>query len=158
MAASDLALAEEVRALFMERGLRLSVAESVTGGRIASLLTSAPGASGYLHSSVVCYSPKSKQSYLGLDPSLLPDLISEETASALARGALEATGADVALSATGNAGPVAMEEKPVGLVCVGVAMKERISVRMLELKGSREEIQSAAAREALEFMLDEMRT
>ena len=85
MAASDLALAEEVRDLFIKRGLKLSVAESVTGGRIATLLTKAPGASGYLHSSVVCYSPESKQSSLGLDPSLLEDLVSEETAMPGAR-------------------------------------------------------------------------
>ena len=50
-----------------------------------------------------------------------------------------------------------MEGKPVGIVCVAVAMEGRISVSMLELKGSREEIQSAAAREAVEFMVEEMR-
>ncbi len=156
MEADDLAIADRVRDLFTDRSLTLCVAESITGGMIASFLTSASGASEYFHSSVVSYSPEAKQRFLGVDPNLPEGLVSGECARAMAEGALRATGADVALASTGNAGPDALEGKPVGLVFAAVATKDKTFAIKLELKGDRNEIRGAATRAALEFLAREV--
>ncbi len=152
----ELTIAERVRDLFTGKRMTLCVAESITGGHVASTLTSASGASGYFHSSVVSYTPDAKQRFLGVDTSLPEGLVSEECALAMAEGALRATGADVALATTGNAGPEALEGKPVGLVFVAIAQKGTNSVKRLELSGGRNEIRRAASGSALEFLIHEI--
>ncbi len=136
--------------------MSLSVAESVTGGLIASTLTSVPGASEYFHSSVVSYSPDAKQRFLGLDPDIPEGIVSGEAARAMADGALRATGADIALATTGNAGPDVLEGKPVGLVFAAVATKNKTFALRLELKGNRNEIRQAATASALELLIREV--
>ncbi|HEB01929.1 MAG TPA: CinA family protein [Nitrospirae bacterium] len=153
---NGLAIAERVRDLFTGRGLKLALAESVTGGLIASTLTSAPGASEYFHSSIVSYSPDAKQRFLGVDPGLPEGIVSADCARKMAEGALRATGADVVLSTTGNAGPEVLEEKPVGLVFAAVATREKTFALRLELKGNRNEIRQAATASALELLIREV--
>ncbi len=153
---SETGLPERIRDIFTEKRMSLCVAESITGGMIASTLTSASGASKYFHSSVVSYSPDAKQRFLGVDPDIPEGLVSGECALAMAEGALRATGADIALSTTGNAGPEALEGKPVGLVFVAIARKGDSSVKRLELSGGRNEIRGAATRAALEFLAREV--
>ncbi len=155
METDELDIATQVRDLFTSKGLDLSLAESITGGMIASTLTSIPGASDYLHSAIVSYSPDAKERFLEIRD--LPEgLISADCARKMAEGVLKASGAQVALSTTGNAGPVALEGKPVGLVFVAVATSHKTFARRFELEGDRNEIRAKATKAALEFLIREV--
>jgi len=108
-----------VLALLRARGLRMATAESCTGGMVAARLTGLAGASGAFVGGVVAYSDALKVSQLGVPEELLAahGAVSAEVAEAMARGARERLGADVAVAVTGIAGPDGgTPEKPVGLV------------------------------------------
>ncbi len=101
-------------------GRTVAVAESCTGGLLAGRLTERPGASEYFKGGVVSYSNEAKSELLGVAPELIEahGAVSPEVAEAMADGALERFGADVACAVTGIAGPDGgTEEKPVGYVC-----------------------------------------
>jgi nicotinamide-nucleotide amidase len=111
--------AELVLSLLRERGLTLATAESCTGGLVAARLTEVPGSSDVFAGGVVAYSNEVKAAQLGVAEEVLREhgAVSAETAAAMARGARERLGVDVAVSVTGVAGPDGgTEEKPVGLV------------------------------------------
>ena len=147
---------EKVHEAMKARGLRLALAESCTGGYISHLITSIPGASEYLVSSIVAYTAHAKQDLLKLDShALRHGTISPECAEAMALGAINASSeADTALSITGNLGPDPMEEKPVGLVYAAVCLGGKCQGRRFELSGSRDKIKQDAARLALEFLYE----
>src|SRR5262249_54153528 len=106
-----------VGAILRERGLKLATAESATGGQLASLVTQAPGASDYFVAGFVAYSAQAKHA-LGVSSETLAQFgtVASETTRALAAAARKAAGADVAVATTGNAGPGASEDKPVGVL------------------------------------------
>lgn len=107
-------------------GARIVTAESCTGGLIAALLTEVPGSSDVVERGLVTYSNAAKTSLLGVDERLIARLgaVSPEVAEAMARGALAASPADVAVAVTGVAGPGGgTEAKPVGLVYVAAARR-----------------------------------
>ncbi|MDR2492104.1 MAG: CDP-diacylglycerol--glycerol-3-phosphate 3-phosphatidyltransferase [Coriobacteriales bacterium] len=111
------------------KGLWLATAESCTGGLLAAALTSVPGASDVFVGSVVSYANEVKHTVLGVPTHVLEveGAVSEKTACAMARGALDALGADVAASVTGIAGPGGgSDEKPVGTVWLGIAMRKGV--------------------------------
>ena len=115
----DTGTAELVLSLLRERGLTLATAESCTGGLVSARLTDVPGSSSVFVGGIVAYSNDLKAAQLGVPESVLQEhgAVSAETAAAMARGARERLGADVAVSVTGVAGPDGgTEEKPVGLV------------------------------------------
>lgn len=124
-----------------ERGWTLATAESATGGLIAAALTGVPGASEVMRGSVVAYNPEVKTSLLGVDPALLEaeGVVSEPVALAMAAGARNALGADVAIAVTGSAGPDALE-RPPGTMVVAVATPEGAMARTLRLPGDRERV------------------
>ncbi|MGH2739915.1 MAG: competence/damage-inducible protein A, partial [Actinomycetota bacterium] len=105
------------------RGLLLAVAESLTGGRLAGRITSAPGASRYFAGGVVAYSHEAKRDLLGVSKDTLEEhgAVSEVGALEMARGAAERFGADIAISTTGVAGPDEIEGEERGRVWVGLA-------------------------------------
>lgn len=108
----------------IEHKLTLSVAESCTGGRIASMFTSIPGASGFFYGSVTSYDNSVKSNVLGVSSGILEQYgaVSRECAEAMAMGVRRVLGSDFGLSTTGIAGPDGgTEEKPVGMVWVAVA-------------------------------------
>jgi competence/damage-inducible protein CinA-like protein len=112
---------ELVLALCRARGLTLATAESCTGGLVAARLTRMPGSSDAFLGGVVAYADELKRAELGVPDDVLDrhGAVSAETASAMARGARERLGADVAVAVTGIAGPGGgTSEKPVGLVYV----------------------------------------
>ena len=105
------------------RGLTIATAESLTGGMVSSALTAVPGASDAYVGGVVAYSLASKREALGVPATLLDAAgpVSEEVAAAMAEGAREALGADVAVSTTGAAGPEPHGGKAAGTFCWAVA-------------------------------------
>ena len=123
-AEDDISLAAALGAALAAKGLTIAAAESCTGGLIGHELTQVPGASAYFKGAVVAYDNAVKAKLLGVDAALLAakGAVSEEVARAMARGAREALGAEIAIATTGVAGPSGgTEEKPVGLVHFAVA-------------------------------------
>lgn len=113
-------LAAELGTALARASLSLVTAESCTGGGVAWWVTSVPGSSHWFERGFVTYSNVAKQEQLGVDPEILArhGAVSEQTASAMAHGALAASGADLAVAVTGIAGPGGgTPEKPVGTVC-----------------------------------------
>ncbi|MGE5414824.1 MAG: competence/damage-inducible protein A [Syntrophomonadaceae bacterium] len=139
-----------------ERGWTVALAESCTGGMIASMLTDVPGSSDYFLGSVVSYANAAKEGFLGVDPETIRrhGAVSPETARAMAGGALERFGADVAVSVTGIAGPDGgSPEKPVGTVHFGLVARDGATVLKKRLfGGDRSVVRRAAAVQALELL------
>jgi nicotinamide-nucleotide amidase len=142
--------------LLREKGLTLAVAESCTGGLIGEMVTSVPGSSDYMLMDAVVYSNSSKTKVLGVNADLLRahGAVSGEVAAAMAEGALRTSGADLAVSVTGIAGPGGgSEEKPVGTVWFALARKDRETiVKTRRLHGDRERIRTLAAYVALRMV------
>ena len=134
--------------MLRERSLRLSLAESCTGGMIGCIITSLPGSSEYFLGSAVTYSNESKQSILGVSSDTLAahGAVSPETAAEMAAGSLRAYGSDIAASVTGIAGPGgAVEGKPVGTVWMAVTDGNRTVTYGNHFSGSRDEIRRKTA-------------
>ncbi|MBQ6086594.1 MAG: CinA family nicotinamide mononucleotide deamidase-related protein [Bacteroidales bacterium] len=104
-------------------GKTLSAAESCTGGRIASLITSVPGASGYFLGSVTSYAVSVKENVLGVNPDTIREkgVVSQEVAAEMAEGVRRLTGSTYSVSTTGLAGPQGDGVNRVGTVCIGVS-------------------------------------
>ncbi|CAM3948674.1 competence/damage-inducible protein A [Cohnella lubricantis] len=157
-AEEDIPMEAAVIRLMTQKRLTLTLAESCTGGMIAASLTTVPGSADAFVGGVVSYSNGVKHKLLGVPMALLegegaPGAVSEETAAAMAEGALTAAGADLALSVTGVAGPAGVEGKPVGLVYVGLAERGRPTrVERLQLSGDREGIRIRASKRALHML------
>ncbi|MFC4307349.1 competence/damage-inducible protein A [Cohnella boryungensis] len=157
-AEEDVPLEATVVRLLTQQQRTLALAESCTGGLVSQLVTTIPGSAVVYKGGVVSYSNEVKIGQLGVPQALLegaeaPGAISAETAMAMAEGMRAAADADFALSVTGNAGPAAAEDKPVGLVYVGLAERGRDTrVEKLQLAGDREGIRLRAAKRAL-YML-----
>ena len=117
----------DIRSLLLERGLTLSGAESCTGGLASTLLTEEAGSSEYFLGAVTSYANSAKENILKVPASIIETkgAVSEETAIAMAKGALNLFNSDVAYSITGVAGPAESERKKVGTVCFGFASKDR---------------------------------
>ena len=139
-----------------ERGWKVALAESCTGGMISAMLTDVPGSSEYFLGAVVSYANAAKEGFLGVDPETLRRFgaVSPETALAMARGALDRFGADVAASVTGIAGPDGgSAEKPVGTVHFGLAARDGAAVTKKRLfGGDRTVVRRASAVQALELL------
>ena len=143
-------------ALLLERGLTLATAESCTGGLVARRITALPGASRVYRGGVVSYWTEVKAAVLGVPQEILDahGAVSEETARAMAEGARRITGADIAVSVTGVAGPDPDERgNPVGLVFIGLATPEGTFCRRTESgRRTRDRIQDLSANHALDMV------
>jgi nicotinamide-nucleotide amidase len=143
-------------ALYRQRGLKLATAESCTGGLVAGLLTEIPGSSAVVERGFVVYSNEAKEELLGVPKPTLAAFgaVSEETARAMAEGAVAHSHADFAVAITGVAGPDGgTPEKPVGLVWFACAGRRGGAVALERRYGplSRTEIRLASVRTALEL-------
>jgi nicotinamide-nucleotide amidase len=144
-----------VLGLCRARGWKLATAESCTGGLVASRLTGVPGASDVFVGGVVAYADDVKRSRLSVPDEVLAahGAVSAETAAAMARGAIEAVGADAAVAVTGIAGPGGgTAEKPVGLVYVHAAVPGGERALELMIPGDRAAIRARAAATALHVL------
>jgi nicotinamide-nucleotide amidase len=144
--------------LLTDRGVTLALAESCTGGLLAKRLTDGAGASAYFIEGLVTYSNESKERLLGVPNDLLVQhgAVSEPVAGAMAEGVRKVAGTDYGLSVTGVAGPEGgSEQKPVGLVFVGVSDEEGTEVERLDLSAwrrSREAIRERSANRAFDLL------
>lgn len=143
------------------RGWTLAIAESCTGGLVGHLLTREPGASDFLVLDAVTYANSAKQQVLGVDEDALRGhgAVSSEVATGMAEGARRVSGADVALSITGIAGPTGgSDTKPVGLVYLAVSTSKGTVVKERNFQfRDRAQIQTIAAYAGLKLVLDACR-
>ncbi len=153
---------EEINKLFREKGRTLGSVESFTGGLFASDITSVSGASHFFKGSLVTYATEEKNRLLGISYSDIDKygVVSKEIAMMMASRGKALLNVDYCVSFTGNAGPSAMENKPVGEVYIGVAFYDTVQVHAYNLTGGRKNIQEEAikiAYQILENLLEEKR-
>jgi nicotinamide-nucleotide amidase len=123
--------------LLLAKGLTLAVAESLTGGMVASRLVAVPGASEWFRGGVVAYASEVKHSLLDVPEG---PVVSEAAAKAMAEGVRRRLGADVGLSTTGVAGPAEQEGEPPGTVWLGMAVGEDVTAVQVRLPGDRDRV------------------
>ncbi len=138
-----------VGGLLQARELTLGVAESMTGGLIASRCTDVPGSSAWLRGGVVSYASEVKFDLLDVPEG---PVVSEAAANAMAEGVCGVLGAEVGVSVTGVAGPESQDDMPVGTVFVGVHLDGDTDVTHLRLFGDRTGIRQVAAVSALDLL------
>ena len=139
-------------------GKTLVTAESCTGGGIGAALTAVSGASAVYKGGIISYTNWVKHNLLHVDEDLLNEVgaVSAPVAEAMARGARDALQADVAVSVTGLAGPGGDEfGNPVGTVFIGYCDEKICLSRKYLFSGTREQVRTAAIREALRLVLDQ---
>lgn len=144
---------------FRARGWTLATAESCTGGLVAGALTEVPGSSDVVDRGFVTYSNAAKMAMIGVPEATLAahGAVSEQTARAMAEGALKAAGANAAVAITGVAGPGGgSEAKPVGLVHFACARRDGETVHREKRFGEigRAEVRRCAVLEALDLLRD----
>ena len=150
-------LVEQIFEKLTVKGWKLATAESCSGGLIAVVITNKAGSSAVFDRGFVTYSNQAKIDSLGVPKKTLNKhgAVSEKTAIEMAKGALKNSEANVSVSVTGIAGPDGgTDEKPVGLVYIGYALKGGVAqAAEHHFKGSREEIRQQTTREALKHLL-----
>jgi PncC family amidohydrolase len=141
--------------LLKQRGMKLAVAESCTGGLIGHRITAVPGASAYYQGSITAYANEAKELILHVRHDTLSQhgAVSEQVAREMARGARQALRADVGLSVTGIAGPDGgSPDKPVGLVHVALAAPDGEWAERYVWSGDRRENKEYSAEVALRLL------
>ena len=149
------AIEEVVGRALLERGFRLAVGESCTGGLLLKRLTDTPGSSRYVERGFVTYSNASKVELLGVRPEDLAahGAVSAPVAEQMASGAASRAGVEVGVGITGVAGPDGgSDEKPVGTVFVAVHDPAGTAVRLFHFAGTRQTIRERAAQTALDLL------
>ncbi len=148
-----------IQNLFRLHGKTLSLAESCTGGTIASRLTAVAGASNFLKGGLVAYTRQIKEEVLGVPRATIEahSVVSEEVAGAMAVRCREIFGTDYAVSTTGNAGPTTdVTDKSLGIVCIGIASARGVSTWELFLGQPRSKVIEKASVKALEMLRKEI--
>jgi PncC family amidohydrolase len=151
------ALVLRLAARLQTGGQTLATAESCTGGLLAGAITDLPGSSAFFRGGVVPYTNPMKHALLGVPEDLLAakGAVSAEVAAAMAQGARERLGTDLAISITGIAGPAADgTEKPVGLTFIGLAGPDLLVVKQFNWKGDRWENRRLSVEAALNLILE----
>lgn len=148
-------LAEEVVELLKMDELTVTTAESCTGGLVAARLVDVPGVSEVFKQGFITYSNKAKRKLLNVKKTTLKEFgaVSEKTAREMTKGAILASGADAAIATTGIAGPDGgTEEKPVGLVYIGVSVRGQMYVEEYHFEGERSEVRESTVQAALALL------
>lgn len=154
---TPLTLGERIGKILIQKRLKIAISESCTGGLVSHWITNVSGSSNYFEAAMITYSNYSKSKFLNVDESLIgtKGAVSAEVAQAMAEGIKKVAEVDVGLSVTGIAGPTGgTEEKPVGLVYIGLSAKEGNFIRRFNFSGTRLEIKERAAMETLKLLLD----
>jgi nicotinamide-nucleotide amidase len=154
-AEGDVTMEERVGRLLLGKKYTLALAESCTGGLISRRITRVAGSSAYYLGSAVTYANEAKVNFLGVKPTTLEKYgaVSEQTALEMSLGIKERTGASIALSVTGIAGPSGgSPEKPVGTVWMSIALADRHEARVFQFHGDRDRIILGASQAALNWL------
>lgn len=152
-----ISIEEKLVQTLAEMGLKISTAESCTGGMIASAIIDIAGASEVYSEGFITYSNEAKAKHLGVSEDTLDKYgaVSNEVVKEMAIGCRRAAGSDVAVVTSGVAGPGGGTiEKPVGLVYIACAYKEEVLVNRFNFQGDRTMIRSQATTEAVKMVLD----
>lgn len=156
MSGVSLELAADVIRRCRASGLTIATAESCTGGLIGACLTEVPGSSAVLDRGFIVYSNQAKQDVLGVPSDMLEGhgAVSAETAAAMAVGACDRAGVDIAIAVTGIAGPGGgSDSKPVGLVHLALAADGRLDAVREVFPGDRQAVRAATLERALQMLL-----
>ncbi|MDO4189074.1 MAG: competence/damage-inducible protein A [Lachnospiraceae bacterium] len=148
-------LEESVVHMLSKRGLTITTAESCTGGLLAGTIVNAAGASDVFNGGFITYSNKFKKNMIGVKKTSLDKYgaVSEKVAKEMAKGAQREAKADVAISTTGIAGPGGgTKDKPVGLVYIGCAVKDKIYVEEFRFSGNRAKVRQSTVAMALSMV------
>lgn len=154
-AEGESSMEEVVGRLLTEKNLKLAVAESCTGGLIGHRITNVAGSSDYFKGSLVTYSNDMKADILGVREATLKQhgSVSEECVREMAAGVLERSGADVAISTSGIAGPGGgSAERPVGTVCIALVGKGVTASRRYQFRGTRDWVKLLTSQVALDWL------
>jgi len=148
-------LEDEVVELLKEKCLKVTFAESCTGGLLAGRLVNVSGASQVFEEGFITYSNEVKERRIGVSADTLCTYgaVSKETAYEMALGAAKTAKADVGVSTTGIAGPCGgTKEKPVGLVYIGCSIKGTTKTKVFHFTGNRHDNRECTVIEALTFL------
>ncbi len=147
---------EELVELLKNKNLTLSCIESLTGGLFASSITSVPGVSKIFKGGVVTYWTSIKEEVVHVSKDVISQygVVSSQCALEMARHGQRLLTSDICISFTGNAGPEVMENKPVGLVYIGLKIKDKEFVKELHLQGNRQEIRNKCVQEGIKFIFE----
>lgn len=151
------AISAEIVSAFTPKGLTLGTAESLTGGMIAASVAGISGASTVLMGGIVSYDPRVKHELLGVTQQVIDTVgvVSHPCAWQMAEGARKALKVDIAVSATGLAGPTGgTPETPVGTVFIGASSRDQTKVDECHFTGDRQSIRRQSAAHALQMALD----
>lgn len=143
--------------ILSQRGLRLAVAESCTGGLISHLVTNVAGSSVYFLGGMIAYANEAKVHLLGVHQETLEKFgaVSSETVIEMARGVRNTLSADIGISVSGIAGPGGgTPEKPVGTVWIGLSTPKEELARHFHWTGNRLDVKEQSARAALMLLLE----
>lgn len=152
--------AEQLVQCLIEKGLRISTAESCTGGMIASKIVDVPGASLVFEEGYVTYSNRVKEKLLEVSPDTIAKytVVSNQVAEEMAAGVARTAEADITISVTGYAGPEAAEDgTPAGTVYIGIYYQEQTKGYHYLFQGDRKQVREQAAQQALSLALETLR-
>ena len=155
----EITLEEKIVSILLEKKWTITTAESCTAGLISATLVNVPGSSQVFNESYVTYSNNSKIKLLNVKREILEKhgAVSSETAQEMARGAARVADAEVAISATGIAGPDGgTPEKPVGLVYIGLYICGDTTTKKCYFEGSREQIRLKTVENVLSLLLENL--
>ena len=146
--------ASELKEEFVKRGKTLGCVESFTGGLFAREMTKVPGASKFFKGGIVTYATEEKIRVVGVNEETVKKygVVSQEVAGEMVAHGKYLLNVDYCISFTGNAGPDAMENKPVGEIYIGVCTQDLAQVQRYQLSGSRDEIQHQAVELGMEML------
>ena len=151
----DLPIEEKVFTLLKDKKYTIACAESCTGGLIAATLINVPGVSEVFNEGIVTYSNEAKKNYLGVRKKTLKKYgaVSKQTAKEMAIGIAKRAKTNVAISTTGIAGPDGgTDEKPVGLVYIGIYINGETFVKEYIFEGDRQTVRSQVVNKALNIL------
>lgn len=137
---------EELAEILLKNNISISSVESFTVGLFANTIGSVPGISKVYKGSLVSYATEIKRDVLKIDTSIIDTygVVSSEVARLMAINGQKMFDSELCISFTGNAGPSAMEGKPVGLIFIGIAYKDQVYTFEYRLAGSRQNIKDQA--------------
>lgn len=142
-----------------KKSMTIATAESCTGGMIGACITSVSGASNVYNEGYITYSNDAKEKNLGVSHTTLETYgaVSEQTAREMADGVRRKANADIGIAVTGIAGPTGgTDEKPVGLVYIGVATKDDVKAHRFVFSGDRDAVRKSTVESAIRLALDKV--